>query len=103
MADANIYDLIVEREGMVDALERLRSPGRLELVSIGEIEEQLARAPRVKREAINRVPRRRVAAGVFVLGFARLDDARLGSGDAYGVAFCGKYDARVLACETPSQ
>jgi hypothetical protein len=46
--DANIYDLIVEREGMLDALELLRSAGRLELVSIREIKEQLTRAPEVK-------------------------------------------------------
>jgi hypothetical protein len=45
--DTNIYDLIVEREGMLDALELLRSAGRLELVSIRE-EEQLTRAPEVK-------------------------------------------------------
>jgi predicted nucleic acid-binding protein len=75
LPDANIYDLIIEREGMVEALERL--------VSVAEIDEQLAKAPRVKRAAIDRVPRRRVPAGVFVFDFARFDDVRLGPGDAY--------------------
>ena len=81
MPDTNIYDLIVKREGMVDALEHLRSSGRLELISIGEIEDELAKVSAASvRRGTERRRRARDSRRVR-LDFGHLDGEPLGPGD----------------------
>lgn len=84
MADANIYDLIVEREETVEQLLEGARRSLLLLVSIALLEEELAKVqPLEKRQAIARVPRERVADGAFIFGPGRFGSSRFGPGDVY--------------------
>jgi hypothetical protein len=84
MPDANIYDLIAATEGLTARLVELRDAHRLELRSIGLIEEQLSRVrSRAKRDAIALVPRNVVTDGVTVFGHSRWGQSRFGEAEPY--------------------
>jgi hypothetical protein len=84
MCDANIYDKIVGDDEVLRRLDRDDCPVRIVATHVQDDEH--AQIPdEQKRQAFVRSPRRRVPTADFVIGFSRLDQARLGGGAAHDV------------------
>ena len=87
MLDSNIFDRIIESPGLVGRLQSLTASGQLDIVVTHVQEDELARIPdAAKREEVQLVPRRLMAAAVFLMGFSPLGAARLGGGDGGGLS-----------------